>query len=223
MISIGLRAFLFLVLAAGYSMAQGAPFLVKNSRSPDGRFELWITSDEEAVAGTAQIRDAKTEKIVGTFDWSGFGAELVPANPEPPFQVLWRRDSKFFAIKWEAERGWTTGAVYGRIRNGEWSEVKMPSDQYDAAIEKLGGVTQLYGKGCDAPQNWMKNGDLVLEFVDRNLCFDHEDLEREFLITLKVADWRGRPLPMSKIVSIKQKSEEEADRDLQSKSPVPAQ
>lgn len=205
------------LLLSGVAVAQDAPFLIAHSRSPDGRIEIWIKPEKGAAAGTAQIRAVKTQKISGTFDWSGFGVEVLSTNADPAFTVLWRHDSRYFAIKYEEARGWMTGAVYGRSRNGRWLEVQMPRDGYMNAIKKVSGVSELFGKGCDSPVEWLSNGDLNLEFADRNVIFDHEDLFKEYTVTLKVADEKGQPLKLAKIVSIKQKSKEEVEKELNSK------
>ena len=157
--------------------------------------------------------EVKTQKILSTFNWSGFGVRADGTS----FVVLWRPDSRYFAIKYEATRGWVTGAIYGWGANRGWGEVKMPSEEYTNTIKKMSGVSELFGKGCESPVGWTKNNNLVLEFVDRNLVYDHEDFEKEFLVTLRVADWKRQPLPMAMIVSIKQKSEEDVERELQAR------
>ncbi len=203
-----------LLLWSGVAVAQDTPLLITNSRSPNGKAELWIKppkEDEGVASGTAQIREVKTGKIVGTFEWSGFG---VRADSDA-FIVLWRADCKFFAIKYEQSRGWRSGAIYGLHNGGRWAEVKLPDTEYDKAIKKLAGVSEFYGKGCDAPEKWLPNGDLMLIFADRNVVYDHEDLFKEFEVTLRVTDQKGQSLPVAKIVSIKQKSKKETERELQ--------
>jgi len=141
---------------------------------------------------------------------------LDSTETEPPFDVLWRTDSKYFAIKWEETRGWMTGTVYGISKDGHWVEVKMPEDKYENAIKKIGGISNLYGKGCDSPVQWLPNGDLDLEFVDRNLVYEHEgDFEKEFVVSLRVEARNGNPLRMAKVVSIRQKSKDEVNKELQ--------
>jgi hypothetical protein len=176
--------------------------------------EIWIkpdNNDESEAAGTAQIRTVKTQKIIGTFDWSGFGVKVVA--PEPPFTVLWRPDNRYFAIGWEKTRGWVTGAIYGKNKAGKWEEVKLPSDEYDAAIKKMAGIADLYGKGCEKPKEWLQNGDLVLQFFDRNLGFHDGDSEQEYLITLQIEDTKGQPLRIARIASIVALSEAESMKD----------
>ena len=213
----GIRCLVYLMLSllAAVAWAGEQSYRIANSRSPDGKIELWINpgADEGESVGTAQIRDVKTGRIMDTFDWSGFGGRLVA--PDPPFVVLWNPGSDYFAIKYEITRGWMTGAIYGRNGKGRWMEVKMPDDEYASAIEKMSGVKELYGKGCDVPKQWLKNGNLELLFVDRSLLYEHEDLEKEFMVDLKVKDLMGHPLKSAKIVSIKLKSEAEAEKDME--------
>jgi hypothetical protein len=209
-------SFAFLFLLTVVASAQDEPLLISNSRSPDGKLELWIKppiQDDGEACGAAQIRQVKTERILSTFEWSGFGVHA----DSTAFTVLWRPDCKYFAIKYEEARGWVTGRIYGLQRNGRWCEVKLPSDDYTNSIKKLADVTELHGKGCERPKEWLSNGDLTLLFVDRGLFYDHEDLEKEFVVTLRVADQKGQPLPIAKIVSIKQQSENEAERELQAR------
>jgi hypothetical protein len=198
------------------AIADEQPYLIDRSRSPDGKIELWVKpkSGEGIAAGVAEIRQVKTGKILGKFEWSGFGVRL--AAPDPPFEVFWRNDSQYFAIRYEFARGWMTGGIYGRGIGSRWIEVKMPSDRYTNAIKKMSGVSELYGKGCDRPIEWTTNRELVLEFADRNLLYEPE-LEKEYLVTLKVEDWLGRPLRTAGIVSIKQKSKEEVEREYQAR------
>lgn len=205
------------ITGIGAAVAQDAPFMVANSRSPDGKTEIWIEPirSEGIAMGTAQIRSVKSQKILSTFEWSGFGDHLSSDNPDPAFTVFWRPDCKFFAIKYEETRGWMTGQIFGVHKNGQWTEVGLPKDDYDDAIKKLAGVSEFYGKGCDVPERWLSNGDLNLDFADRNIIYDHEDMFKEYTVTLGVADQKGQPLLMAKIVSVKQKPEAETERELQ--------
>ena len=198
-----------------HAVCQEAPVVIADSRSPNGRMELWIVPEKnEGIAvGTAEIRDVKIGRTLGTFDWSGFGTEA----DKTAFKVLWRPDSKFFAISWEETRGWMTGTVFGISRNGKWNEIGLPKDEYTKAIMKLGGVSDLYGKGCETPLDWLANGDLELEFMDRNLAYDHEDLEKEFIVELRVASRKDTPLSSGTIVSIRQKTKEQVEQELQSR------
>jgi len=203
---------LLVLLISSAALAENQSIPIDSSLSPDGRIELWIQpgTDEGISSGAAQIREVKTGKLLGKFAWSGFGVKAGATS----FEVIWRPDSRFFAIKWEENRGWMTGAVYGRLNNGQWVEVKRPSEDYIKDIVKKCGVSGLYGKGCDVPSKWLPNGDLVFIFADRNLIYDHEDLEKEFMVALRVVDQKSQPLKMAKIISIKLISREETERRL---------
>ncbi len=210
-----MKIFTIMLLLATATMAQDEPLLIKDSRSPDGKVEIWIKppkEDEGVASGTVEIRQVQSQKVTGTFEWSGFGVHA----DSTAFIVFWRPDSKYFAIKYEETRGWMTGNVYGVHKNGRWTEVTMPTDKYDNTIKKLAGVTDFYGKGCDVPEKWVSNGDLDLDFADRNIIYDHEDLFKEYTVTLRVEDQKEKPLPIAQIVSVKQKPKEETLRELQS-------
>jgi hypothetical protein len=136
---------------------------------------------------------------------------------DPPFEVFWRKDSRYFAIKYAEARGWVTGAIYGRDSKGRWIEVEIPKEDYVNAIKKMSGVSELLGKGCERPVAWTKKGELVLQFVDRNITYGQQDFEKEFRVTLSASNWLGQPLKTAKILSIMQRSEEETNRDLQAR------
>lgn len=176
---------------------------------------MWIkpTEAEGVAAGTAQIREVRNGRILGRFDWSGFGERA----DNTAFKVLWRSDSKYFAISYELSRGWMSGAIYGRNRAGHWAEIKLPSDAYVNGIKKMSGVAELSsGKGCETPKDWLSNGDLELEFCSENIFFADVDAMKEFEVTLGVADQKGEPLSAAKMILINQKSEEEVERELHS-------
>ena len=186
---------------------------IDNSRSPDGRLELWIKPIEGQgeAAGTAQIRLVKSGRILSTFDWSGFGEEA----DSKAFKVIWRGDSYLFAISYELSRGYMSGAIYGRTRRDHWMEVKLPADDYVNRIKKISGVYELKsGKGWQTPKNWLPNGDLELEFGSEDIFFKYVDAMKDFVVTLKVADEKGQPLSTAKVVSITEKTEEEVEKDL---------
>lgn len=192
-------------------------YRIDKSMSPSEKLELWVKPFEgEGVAsGTAEIREVKTGRILSAFDWSGFGVKL--RAPEPPFEIFWRKDSRYFAIRYEEARGWVTGAVYGQARDGRWVEVKLPKDEYAEAIKKRAGVAEFHGKGCESPTGWDSKGNLELLFTDRNLTYGHEDLQKEFVVTLAVAGEKALPLPSAKVLSIREKSQKEVELELQSR------
>jgi hypothetical protein len=114
------------VSVASFSWAADKPTItITNSISPDGLRDITIVDansvDVGEAAGTARIRDIKTGRTLGSFDWSGFG-EHPDADA---FKVLWRPDCKCLAISWEATRGFVRCAVYVESKSG-WLEVQSP-------------------------------------------------------------------------------------------------
>jgi len=193
-----------LFVTTSFVIAQdNQPVLIDNSRSPDGRMELWIksSSNQGEAIGTAQIRMVKTGKIAGTFKWSGFGYKAG----HDAFTVLWRPDSKCFAISWEESKGWMTGSVYAFSENKRWVEVKFPTEQYGKAIKKLSGASALRGKGCDTPEKWLPNDQLVVNFADEGILYDDVDAFKEYEVTLRVYDEKNTPLQVARIISIRLK------------------
>jgi hypothetical protein len=168
--------------------------------------EIWIKPDSEDVgeaAGMAQIRLVKTQKILGTFEWSGFGVHADALA----FTVLWRPDCRCFAISWEINRGYMTGAIYAASAGGIWSEVKLPSDEYVDKIKRMSGVSELRsGKGHDTPEKWLPSGELMMEFGSQDIWYsDDGNPEKLFTIVLSVMDDKNRPFRTAKILSIKLK------------------
>jgi hypothetical protein len=53
-----------------------------------------------------------------------------------------------------------------------------------------------------------------LEFCSEDILFKDVDAMKEFVVTLKVADEKGEPLKTAKVVSIREKTEEEVEKDL---------
>ncbi len=93
-----------------------------------------------------------------------------------------------------------TGAVYACNTQGEWTCVKLPSDQYVASIKKLSGVSEFNsGKGFDTPEKWLADGQLLLEFGTRDLG---DDSEVTYLVLLRMTDPERDPLPKAQIISI---------------------
>jgi hypothetical protein len=193
---------LFAALAHLTHAETDPPFPITNSRSPDRQMEIWMkrpNTGSDLAEGIAQIRDRKSSKVIGTFAWSGFGRR---ADAEA-FEVFWRPDSKSFAIKWELTRGWMAGAVYAMNAKHRWQEIKLPSADYISKIKKLNRVTELYGKGCDVPEKWLSNSEVLMLFADRNISEPGEDSFRLYEIRLRVSDGKEEPLGMARIQSIK--------------------
>jgi len=193
-------------LASTTAAAQDEPLLIANSRSPDGKLEIWIKPvppGQGYASGTAQIRSVATGKTLDNFEWSGFGE----SPDSKAFTVLWRPDCRYFVITWEISRGYVTSTVYGIRTDKRWTEVKLPSDDYVSAIKKMSGLSDLpSGKGHETPERWLPDGRLALEFGSRNIFYDGDgDLEKAFEVILQVNSPANEPLPIARIVSIKLK------------------
>ena len=144
-----------------------APVTIERSQSPDGSKDLIIIpeSGQGIAAGTAKIRDVKTEKILGSFDWSGFGEHAT----SDAFDVLWSPDSRCFAINWELTRGFVTCAVYAQTSHG-WRQVKLP-DLGKLSLEKAKAVGEPHayvdenwgGKGHEMALAWLPGHRLRIE------------------------------------------------------------
>ena len=208
-------AIVALLLVVRTASGDDASIRIDNSRSPNGKLELWIMpiKDTGEAAGTAQVRSVGNGRILGAFDWSGFGEEA----DSKAFKVIWRGDNHFFAISYELSRGYMSGAIYGSITRGHWIEVKLPTDDYVKRIKKMSGVEELKsGKGWETPKSWLPNGDLELEFGSEDIMFNDVDAMKDFVVTLKVADEKGQPLKIAKVMSIREKTEEQVEEDLYS-------
>ena len=185
--------------------AYNTPVVIKNSGSPDGRKDIVVVANDEdtgIAAGTAKIRDVKTGKVLGSFAWSGFG--YGGGNPgAEAFEVLWRPDSRCFAIKWELTRGFGTCAVYAQSRGG-WSQVSLPdfgkaglklaraAGEAHVAIEENWG-----GKGWENPSAWLPGNRLRVETAYRGIL--PLDVNGEwyqiFWFTLEISNPSGKAKP----------------------------
>ena len=183
-----MRLWLLMAVMSVPLCARAEPIVIDDSQSPDGKYFLTIEPHEpEGVAsGTAEIRLTKAKKIVGTFEWEGFG-ELPNATA---FTVLWNKDSNAFAIFWEITRGYCTCAVYART-NGVWQNVNLPD--YGAEIRRMEGKSS-EGKGFDKPMTWLTDNELEIKLWWRTL--DHDDF-----IYLGIGQENGRPA--AKILKIR--------------------
>lgn len=134
---------------------------IGHSRSPDGQKEMVIVDHgyEGSASGTVQIRETKTGKLLSYFDWSGFG-EHVTADA---FTVLWRSDSRAFAIQSEITRGYSECKVYA-LENGVCYPVQLPNFVKAIADRYHLGTAS---KGSELPVKWLPNNRLVLDVYNR--------------------------------------------------------
>lgn len=170
------------------------PIEIRDSSSPDGSLFITITpspEDEGVAAGLAEIRLRKSGKVVGEFEWSGFG---VRADLDA-FVVLWKPDNNAFTISYELTRGYMFYGVYV-LHNKRWVEVKPPD--YFKIIFKEGGFKSGYGKGYETPKVWLPNNLLKLDVGGRAYKIDNKDGqiigEFESTVYLHLTDYDSGPI-----------------------------
>ena len=172
---------------------------IKHSRSPDGRRDFAIVENEEftgVASGTAEIRDVKTGKILGSFPWNGFGVH----PGEESFKVLWRPDSRCFAINWEETRGFVTCAVYAWSKGG-WLPVKLPDfGARSLKLARAAGPSRvaidetLGGKGHETAVAWLPGNRLRIDAGYREMWPVDVDGEwaQRFWFTLAIVHSPGQ-------------------------------
>ncbi|HVE15605.1 MAG TPA: hypothetical protein VNB29_02670 [Chthoniobacterales bacterium] len=180
---------------------------INNSRSPDGTKDIVIEPMEcDGIAhGVAKVREISTGKILGTFDWSGFGVQ-PDANA---FTVLWRPDGKCFAITWERTRGFVTSAVCASFKD-HWVKVDLPDFEKQIykmcreAGEKHVTIDEaLGGKGHETAELWLPDRSLRLEVGYRGIDnVDKDGTEQLFWITLHIDDAKGTLPPKALLKSV---------------------
>ena len=125
-------------------------------KSPDGKFALRITQEEEGWG--AAIIDLKNKKdVVGLEIYQNFTEEA---------HLVWSKDSQKVAYFEPDRRGGST-TVYFR-KGSEFEEVTLPYGDFPACDEKPGEKDSgdKYLKTVEAttrPAKWLSSGDLVLE------------------------------------------------------------
>ena len=150
---------------------------IKDSRSPDGKKDLAIvdTSGNGMASGTAQVREIKTGKLLGTFEWSAFGEHAT----EDSFTVLWRPDSRAFAIKSEVARGYSECKVYA-LQNDACYPVQLPDFVKSIAARYH---LEVSSKGGERPTRWLPGNRLVLDVYNRGFG---EEAPYHYLVTLQL-------------------------------------
>ena len=186
-------ACLLLIATVSVRASEGKELVIDGSRSPDGQLEISMVpdTDGEVAAGICKIREIKTGKLRGSFDWAGFGVLADSTS----FNVLWRPDSRCFAISWELDRGYMTGTIYAPYRN-KWVEIKYPEylhevlALYNKSVDgKNISSHDLSGKGCETPKAWLPNNELRIEITDRAFSKPGEgDSAYLFWATFRIVD-----------------------------------
>ena len=134
---------------------------IKDSQSPDGKKNMVIIDHgyDGVASGTVQIREVKTGKLVSYCEWSGFGAHAG----EDAFTVLWRPDSRAFAINSEVTRGYSECKVYA-LEDDVCYPVQLPNFVKSIA-DKYHLETR--DKGNEQPVKWLSGNRLVLDVYNR--------------------------------------------------------
>ena len=150
---------------------------IKNSQSPDGKKNLVIIDHayEGTASGTVQIREVKTGKLLSYFEWSGFGEHAT----EDAFTVLWRPDSRAFAINSEVTRGDGECKVYA-LKDGVCYPVQLPNFVQDIATKYH---LEIGDKGDEKPVKWLSGNRLVLDVYNRGFG---EEAPYHYLVTLQL-------------------------------------
>ena len=194
--------------------AKPESILIEKSGSPDGHKEIIIVPPDDDIgisSGTAKIRDVKTGKILGSFDWSGFGEHASSTS----FQVLWSRDSRCFAINWELTRGFVTCAVYAQTSHG-WHQIKLPDlGKLSSKKAKVAGENHVYvdenwgGKGHETALAWLPCHRLRIETGYRGITNqqEHRDWEQLYWFTFQIVGVRHTPHPRAELKSVEPASD----------------
>ena len=190
---------LLLVMLAPFAHAEREVLLIQKSRSPDGRYEIWIEPYQSHgfAGGMAKIRNRKTGKYVGEFEWDGFGEHADDTS----FEALWRSDDRYLAITWEETRGYMACTVYA-LQNHRCIEVKLPDDYVDY-IRELSGVTELSEKGYHQPIRWLPHGQLEIEMGNRALATPDGE-SKAYQVIFQIVERKHGP-PTARLVSVKRK------------------
>ena len=150
---------------------------IKDSQSPDGKKNMVIIDHgyEETASGTVQIREVKTGKLLGYFEWSGFGAHATGEA----FTVLWRPDSRAFAINSEVTRGYSECKVYA-LEDDACYPVQLPNFVKSVADKYH---LETMDKGNEQPVKWLPGNRLVLDVYNRGFG---EDSLYDYEVTLRL-------------------------------------
>ena len=203
-----LAALCFISLSVFVAMAENTSatqqsIMIDKSLSPDESKYLTIKDKDpdgsEGVAlGTANVINVATGKSLGSFDWAGFGY-----HPDKnAFKVLWRADSKAFAISWEISRGFVTNAVFCRYRDG-WVKVDLPkcyslvkNFSQDDGGKHVTIYPGLGGKGHEVVKEWLPDNKFCLEASYRDIGITNRiDREQLFSVIYHIENSDGKIPP----------------------------
>ena len=131
------------------------------SPSPDGQFAFRSTGEAEAEKKTYELIGRQSGKVLAQV------AESDPdAGPSARFdmKVLWRPDSKAFALTATLWKRGSEVAVY--VRDGAaFHEVKLPELVADISEKAKGGkeFPHMIEMSSQSAKRWEKDGSLVVE------------------------------------------------------------
>ena len=161
--------FLLLTLISGVCRAD--TWRIPNSTSPDKQYYLTIEAEpDDALDGSGQIeirKNASKHPLV-TFSFEQYG--VINADSVGHLKVLWRKDSKAFAITIGTMKDWADSSVY--VEDGaQWSQAAVPvfKPKYNP---KEGWSDR--GKGAFVVIAWLKDATLKMHFEDDIYRFDKD-------------------------------------------------
>ncbi len=162
-LSLSLAVAGWLVFSPGH--AETIP--VPDSTSPDGKYRLLLQTgtreDVEQGTGKLLIEALPGKDIVATFNWEQFGHTSTEGAV-----VLWRPDSRAFALSLETTKGFTDSFIYVRDRAG-WKSVEVPEFR---PKQKPADEWKDRGKGEYTAKEWLKGDQLKMLFDDDIYRFD---------------------------------------------------
>lgn len=162
------------ILVIGSHLASGAPTdkatkQTLEARSPDGQFAFRSTGESDAEKRTYDLIDTASGKALLT-------VAQLDADPGPSarfsMDVLWRPDSKAFALKATLWKRGSEVRVYARDR-GAFHEIKLPelTAEIPDKVKEGKPFPHVSESNSRSPKRWQKDGSLVVEIetvVDGN-------------------------------------------------------
>lgn len=123
--------FASLVLAISVGNARAEPSVkIEDATSPDGSFRLEAVADSDETC-RVDVRSVRDKKVSGQIKVEGFHAD----DSRHTVEVLWREDSKAFALNISQGRNVTYCQIF--VQSGDsWKEVAVPEKPVDQVRKK---------------------------------------------------------------------------------------
>jgi hypothetical protein len=139
---------------------------IAESTSPNGSYYITIDHAPDPAERNDQleIRSTRTKDVLGSFDWGQF----YPNVSENSANVLWKSDSKAFAVSSQQDRHGSGSQVYA-LNGGHWLEVEIPFFQPSLPPGQHWEGT---GRGSYVASGWLENNVLRM-----NLSMDDYRLD----------------------------------------------